>query len=101
MQDPISRLMQMKRPRVLIVAARHGTHHYDRRRDLPRAIGRVPGHGAAMMRLFDLEAALDEARHMGDPNYRPVKHVAVLTALMAEAALLRSGAAMRDTGPDL
>ncbi|WP_407493345.1 DUF6477 family protein [Pseudooceanicola sp. MF1-13] len=95
MQDPISRLNMMTRPRVLIDAAQAGAAQYHRARDLrrvigARAIGRVPGHGAAMMILFDKEAELEDQRQVQDARYHAVAHVAALTALLAEAQLLRT-----------
>jgi len=86
----------MSRPRVLIDAGRAGAGHYQRDRDLPRAIGRttdprLPGHGAAMMMLFDVEAELEAARQERVATYRPTRHVAALSALLAEARLLRMG----------
>jgi hypothetical protein len=90
MLDPLSRLSQITRPRVLIDAARAGTARYHRRRDLPRCIGTLPGHAAAMMMLFDREAELEDWRQAGAAHYRPRHHVAAMTALLAEAQILKA-----------
>lgn len=90
MQDPLTRLSMMTRPRVLVDAAQIGATFYLRHRDLPRVIGEVPGHGAAMMLLFEAEADLDAARQAHEAYYRPARHVVTLSALMAEARLLRA-----------
>ena len=87
MTDTDRRIAEMRRPALLIRAARHGLDHYDRVRDLRRALPdgatQVPGH--ALGPLLDAEARLDDARRAGDAAYSPARHVELLIAVMAEA----------------
>ena len=90
MTDLARRLSALRRPRLLIRAARFGLAEYDRSRDLRRLL-RVPvapGPLRALAILIDEEARLDGARQAGDPAYRPGRHVEMLIALMGEARLL-------------
>lgn len=83
-------LAQLRRPRLLVQAARHGLSSYDRDSVVSRIVkGAAPGPGTAS---FDLlaraERALDDARRRGDVGYSAAGHVEALTALIAEARLL-------------
>ena len=91
MQDALGRVAALRRPKLLVRAARHGQGDYRRESCLARLLpaSATPGPGAAVMRLLDREAELDEARRAGLASYRLVDHVEVLIALMAEADLLR------------
>ncbi|MEM6727203.1 MAG: DUF6477 family protein [Pseudomonadota bacterium] len=91
MQDITTMLSQIRRPRLLTAAARHGLAEYDRRKHLKRILGlpTLPAPGAAAIRLMELEAAHDEARRTGDGSYALTRHIDVLIALMGEARLLR------------
>ncbi|SLN38300.1 hypothetical protein ROJ8625_01755 [Roseivivax jejudonensis] len=90
-------LRQMRRPRLLVRAARIGAADYSRDRHLRRLVGPAPvaGTRAALDRLVAVEAPLDAARRSGDAAYSPARHVAVLSAIIAELA--PTGAA--STGP--
>ncbi|RYH07469.1 DUF6477 family protein [Tropicimonas sp. IMCC6043] len=83
-------LAQMRRPGLLIRAARLGQSGYDRNRDLKRITQGeallIPER--ALPRLMDLEAELEYSRKTHDSAYLPSRHVATLTALMAEARAL-------------
>ncbi len=95
MQDVLSRMSQMRRPCILLRAAKSGTEDYLRDQHLARIFGRgkLPRHGAALMRLIELEADVDKARRIGDPTYSIVKHVDLLIAMLGEARLLRASQA--------
>ncbi|MEL6914964.1 MAG: DUF6477 family protein [Pseudomonadota bacterium] len=95
MQDVYTRLSTLKRPRLLVSAARHGLAEYDRCRHLSKVLGttRAPGSAEAAMRLMELEASHNEARVTGDGAYAVGRHVDVLIALMGEAALLAAARA--------
>ena len=82
-------LATLRRPRLLIRAARHGLQDYRRDRDLSRLIGGVgPAHGAfALPRLIEAEAETEQDRTSGSATYSIVRHVELLIALMAEARL--------------
>lgn len=94
MTDLMTMLRGLHRPSLLIRAARLGQEHYLRRRDLARILrsSRLPGPGAAVVALMEREAELDERRREGTATYTCEAHVAVLTALMAEARALQSRA---------
>ena len=91
MQDILSHLSTLERPRLLISAARHGVADYDRDKHLIRLLGGVnlPTPGAAILRLMDLERLQNDMRLAGGGAYRPAAHVEVLIALMGEARLMR------------
>jgi hypothetical protein len=83
----------MRRPGLLVEAALRGTEHYRRRRDLRRML-RVaipPTARAALERLLPLEAELETRRREGATTYSYVRHVDILTALLAEARAFRAG----------
>lgn len=91
MQDIFTMLSQLRRPRLLISAARHGAKDYDRNRHLKRVldIETVPAAGPAAMRLMEIERGMNDARKTGDATYEATRHIEVLIALMGEANLLR------------
>ena len=90
MNDVNTMLRALRRPAILIRAARIGQEGYVRRRDLARILRTtpLPGPGAAIMALMDREAELDERRREGSLTYTAASHVEVLAALMAEARAL-------------
>ncbi len=88
-QDLIARLETAKRPRLLMRAARHGRHLYDRNRDLARII---PMHtpkaqGEIVKSLMMIEDAHEEKRRQNDAAYFVTDHVECLSALLAECVL--------------
>ena len=87
MTDIMTLLRGLRRPPLLIRAARIGQEGYVRRRDLARILrtSRPPAPGAAVMALMEREAELDERRRAGSAAYTIATHVEVLAALMAEA----------------
>ena len=91
MNDLTTRLDALRRPRLLIRAARAGQMEYNRNRDLKRLMraDAPPAPARALARLMDLEAELEETRQAGDAAYSLGRHVEILIALMAEARLLR------------
>ncbi|ASP21439.1 hypothetical protein ANTHELSMS3_02784 [Antarctobacter heliothermus] len=94
MKDILGLLNDLRRPRILIRAARIGAQEYRRNPHLHRLIGygTLPRPGAALMRLMEMEADLDEKRHKDDAAYSVSRHVEVLTAMMGEARILREAA---------
>lgn len=90
MTDTATRLKALRRPRLLIRAARCGASDYIRGRDLKRVLKRaeLPNPSRAVHVLLDTEAGLEEARKTGDHGYNAQRHVEVLIALMGEARLL-------------
>jgi hypothetical protein len=88
MPDIFSVLETIRRPRLLMQAARHGMHAYRRGRDLGRLIGHdlTPAH--AIPQLITAEERLERNRLSGEADYSPLQHVQLLTALIAEASRL-------------
>lgn len=92
MKDILGHLNTLKRPRLLIRAARAGAGDYSRTQHLPRhfGYGKLPRTAVALMFLAEKEARLDEQRREGDAGYSLVSHVDTLIAMMGEAQLLRA-----------
>lgn len=90
MTDFVKILSNVRRPRLLIRAARFGVQDYERKRDLKRVIssGEAPSPARAMHCLMTEEARLEDIRKTGDATYSVARHVEVLIALMAEVQLL-------------
>jgi len=90
MTDFCRLLANLKRPRLLIRAARFGIEDYRRERDLARLIN-TQAHATpetALPRLFCEEERMENTRRAGDLGYSLSRHIEVLIALMAEARLL-------------
>ena len=83
-------LSTLRRPRLLISAARFGLADYDRRRHLRHLLRApsIPTPAEAIERLIDEEAGLEATRRAGDATYSAARHIDVLIALMGEARLL-------------
>ena len=92
MTDLFTMLNQLRRPRLLIQAARAGSEEYRRDPHLRRLFGhgRLPKSGDALMRLMDIESELNQQRREGVGGYSLVAHVDVLIAMMREARLARA-----------
>ena len=94
MTNFVNTLAQLRRPGLLIRAARYGQTGYDRNRDLKRIARDVTALSPerAVLRLMDIEAELEHRRRSRDTGYLPSRHVETLIALMAEArAVLNRG----------
>jgi Family of unknown function (DUF6477) len=83
-------LAALRRPKILVRAARAGVVDYRRDRDLKRILRqpRTAAPQAAIGHLIDEERRLEEIRAAGEATYSIQRHVAVLTALLAEARLV-------------
>lgn len=77
----------LRRPRLLMSAARHGLGEYRRARDLLRLLGYCPSAAVAVVDLAEMEASAEAARRAGSPAWSCTRHVEVLIALLAERAL--------------
>ena len=95
MTDQLERFTRLRRPRLLVRAARFGLPEYSRNRDLKRIlkVSRAPNPMAAVDQLLDQEARLEEARLeearlTKDATYNVTRHVDVLICLMAEVQVL-------------
>lgn len=93
MQDIMTRLEHLKRPPLLIRAARLCAESYNREGQLARLLGygQTAEGRALVLRLLDLENDLDARRRADDAGYSVFRHIDVLAALMAEARALRRG----------
>jgi len=92
MQDLLSQLAQIRRPRLLIRAARIAAQDYRRDNRLPRILGygMLPRTGLALVKLMAIESEMNEQRTRGDASYSIATHVEILTAVMGESALLKA-----------
>lgn len=92
MKDPLSILATLHRPALLMRAARIGAQDYKRHIHLPRLLGYgvLPRHGAALFKLMEQEAELDELRRASDAGYHLLRHMDVLIAMVGEAHILRA-----------
>lgn len=91
MQDLTAIAESLRRPAILIRAARHGLVDYNRNRDLKRLMHEpaAPPPQVAVRRLIDEEASVEMRRQSGDATYSLTRHVDLLIALMAEVKLAR------------
>lgn len=76
-------IANLRRPRLLIRAARIAAQDYCRSRDLARQ-GACRGPGILVW-LLTQESALNSARLAHDAGYEPAEHVRYLAALLAES----------------
>ncbi|MCZ0811040.1 MAG: DUF6477 family protein [Pseudomonadota bacterium] len=99
MKDILSAMADLRRPRLLISAARFGLPEYRRSTHLPRHLGYgpLPRSGPALIDLMALEAAIERTRKERDAAYRVTLHVDLLIAMMGEARLLRASHAAATT----
>ena len=88
-------IKNLRRPRLLVRAAKLGQSDYDREKVLKR-ITRGQSEvriDAALDVLIPVEESLEEARRAGDASYVPSRHVEVLIAILAEFDAIRRGPA--------
>ncbi len=88
MSDFRKRLTEMRRPALLMRAARLGMADYHRGRWLKRIVRGETTPETAIRRLFTVEEELEQTRLRGDASYSIARHIDVLIALLAEANLL-------------
>lgn len=94
MSDFCALLAELRRPRLLMRAARLGLGDYRRDRDLRRLVGAGASPEVTVPSLMQVEEALEATRLTGDASYSVTRHVDVLIALLAEARLLRQSPAL-------
>lgn len=90
MTDLFTLISALRRPRLLIRAARFGQTDYNRSRDLKRLMQTpvAPPPEAALRALMEQEAVLEASRQEGAAGYSLLRHIELLIAMMAEARLL-------------
>ena len=83
-------LKKLKRPNILLRAAKFGLENYNREKDLRRITRsmKTPSTTTALNQLVQTEEQLEDARVMGENSYNAQRHITVLTALLAEMRLL-------------
>lgn len=95
MSDQIEQMANLRRPKLLIRAARFGQRDYNRSRDLRRLLAapEAPHPEEALRVLMEAEEQLEDARRQGSAAYSFLRHIEVLIAMMAEARMLLPRAA--------
>ena len=88
MTDFRALLADLRRPQLLIRAARLGLADYRRDRDLRRLLDAQPSPIRAVTRLLGEEEVMEATRKSGAVDYSVSRHIEVLIALMAEVSLL-------------
>ena len=80
----------IKRPRVLVKAAKIGLQYYNRDKGLKRLlrISHLPQPDRALEKLKDTEHMLNQDRITGSGTYSVERHISVLTALLNEMCLI-------------
>ncbi len=81
------RLSQLRRPKLLIHAARLGQSEYRRERDLKRLGGQGMQPHAVVAHLLDVERDIEAERQSGTAGYSIARHIEVLIAVLAEARI--------------
>jgi hypothetical protein len=89
MTDFRALLSDLRRPQMLIRAARCGLSDYRRERDLKRLLqGAHPSPAQSVPRLLNEEQQMEATRTAGEATYSIARHIDLLIALMAEVRLL-------------
>ncbi len=98
MRDLLQVINGLRRPGLLLRAARAGAEAYSRDGHLRRLLGpgRPPASGEALRRLLADEDDVERCRRTGQPGYSAVRHVDLLIAIMAEARIYRAMTAGAD-----
>lgn len=82
----LPQVLDRRRPRLLLSAARHGLPLYRRDRDLPRLTLRTKGQ-SPLDALTEAESLMEAARRQGAASYAFARHIELLIALIAEERL--------------
>jgi len=90
MSDLMRILKSLRRPGLLMRAARLGAADYRRERDLRRVLKsrNLPMPETAISNLLSEEDILEEKRKTGDADYSITRHVDIMIALVSEAGLV-------------
>jgi hypothetical protein len=83
-------LEALRRPPLLVRAARFGVPDYSRKRDLKRLLHtpELPRPETALRQLIELESEQETLRREGEASYALTRQIDLLIAIMAEARLL-------------
>ncbi|WP_422028712.1 DUF6477 family protein [Roseovarius sp.] len=87
-------LAHLRRPALLIEAARVGVVTYSRERTLRRHLGDLhhPASEAVLETLLEIENELNQMRRIGSAGYSPARHVDVVIAILGEVRLMHAAA---------
>lgn len=94
MTPSLNHMSRLRRPRLLIEAARIGVTDYSREATLRRHLGYLhhPDSETALEELLEIEDELNQMRKDGNAGYSPARHVDVVIAMLGEARLIRASA---------
>ena len=86
MQDALTILQKLRRPKLLMRAARIGACEYKRVAHLPRLLGygRMAKNSQAILRLIEIEENLNALRKAGESAYNLLRHIDVMLAIVGE-----------------
>ncbi|MDA8585981.1 DUF6477 family protein [Rhodobacteraceae bacterium] len=92
MTDPQTYIASLRRPRLLVRAARLGLADYNRDRWLRRLMPgeATPRPGQAFHALAEREDIMNQSRLNGDAAYSVARHIELLIALIDESKLAES-----------
>jgi len=92
MLDILTQVTRLKRPDLLVRAARFGMDEYARERHLRRClrVNHAPSPVRALVLLLDIEKQFNSERLQKSGSYSPSNHIDVLVAIMAEAQALQN-----------
>ncbi|MBL4812511.1 MAG: hypothetical protein JKX69_09205 [Rhodobacteraceae bacterium] len=92
MQDLLSMISHLDRPKILVQAARFGVNDYRRGKHLTRLLqcGSAPRPGNAVIQLMEREHDMNALRVCSAPDYSIAGHIELLIALLGEARMLRA-----------
>jgi hypothetical protein len=91
MQNGLTAFNRLRRPPLLIRAARIGMAGYDRPTHLARHLGDgpLPRAGDALAPLIEIEAALEADRKGRAAHYQAARHMDVLIAMIGEVRCMQ------------
>jgi len=92
MKDILSQVTALKRPEILVRAARFGLDDYMRETHLKRClkIEKILSPGQALLALLEIEKQLNSDRSTNKGRYDVSRHVEVMIAIMGEARIFRA-----------
>jgi hypothetical protein len=92
MQDALTILHKLRRPKMLMRAAQIGVAEYKRVAHLPRLLGygRMPKQSEAILKLIEIEKILKALRKAGESADNLLRHIDVMIAIVGEARDLRA-----------
>ena len=92
MQDALTILHKLRRPKMLMRAAQIGVAEYKRVAHLLRLLGygRMPKQSEAILKLIEIEKNLKALREAGESADNLLRHIDVMIAIVGEARDLRA-----------